>query len=121
LSDCLFCKIVEGTIPSRKAYEDDSVVAFHDIQPQAPVHLLVIPKKHIATMNDCGPEDQALLGHLLLSAKKIAAEAGLAEGGYRLVNNCGRDSGQVVFHVHWHILGGEKLGPLNARDAAPSA
>jgi len=118
LPDCIFCKIVEGTIPSRKVYEDEHVYAFHDIQPQAPVHLLVIPKKHIATMNDCGDEDQALLGHLLLSARKIAKEAGLEESGYRLVNNCGRDSGQLVFHIHWHILGGEMLGPLNARDPA---
>lgn len=115
MSDCLFCKIVEGTIPSRKVYEDDLVYAFHDIQPQAPVHLLVIPKKHIAAMNDCEPEDQALLGHLLLSAKTIAQEAGLGESGYRLINNCGRDSGQLVFHIHWHILGGETLGPLNAQ------
>ncbi|WP_391572494.1 histidine triad nucleotide-binding protein [Cohnella sp.] len=115
MSDCLFCKIVEGTIPSRKVYEDDLVCAFHDIQPQAPVHLLVIPKKHIATMNDCEPEDQALLGYLLLSAKKIAQEAGLEKSGYRLVNNCGRDSGQLVFHIHWHILGGETLGPLNVQ------
>jgi histidine triad (HIT) family protein len=118
LSDCLFCKIAEGTIPSRKVYEDEAVVAFHDIQPQAPVHLLVSPKKHIATMNDCTAEDRALLGHLLLSARQIAQEAGLAEDGYRLINNCGRDAGQVVFHVHWHILGGGKLGPLNAAEQA---
>ncbi|RKP55213.1 histidine triad nucleotide-binding protein [Cohnella endophytica] len=113
MSDCLFCKIVEGTIPARKAYEDDQVLAFHDIQPQAPVHLLVIPKKHIATMNDCEAEDAALLGQTLLAAQKVAAEAGLAESGYRLINNCGRDAGQLVFHIHWHILGGEKLGSLN--------
>jgi len=113
LSDCLFCKIVEGTIPARKVYEDDTVVAFHDIQPQAPVHLLVIPKKHIATMNDWKDEDAGLLSHTLLSARQIAKEAGLGDTGYRLVNNCGQDSGQIVFHVHWHILGGEKLGPLN--------
>lgn len=113
MSDCLFCKIVEGTIPARKVYEDDQVVAFHDIQPQAPVHLLLIPKKHIATMNDCEPSDAALLGHTILSAQRVAAEAGLAESGYRLVNNCGADSGQLVFHIHWHILGGEKLSPLN--------
>jgi histidine triad (HIT) family protein len=113
LSDCLFCKIVEGTIPARKVYEDDSVVAFHDIQPQAPVHLLVIPKKHIATMNDCQPEDVELLGRTLLAAQRIAREAGLAHEGYRLVNNCGSNAGQVVFHLHWHILGGEKLSALN--------
>ncbi|WP_229263768.1 histidine triad nucleotide-binding protein [Cohnella cholangitidis] len=113
MSDCLFCKIVEGTIPSRKVFEDDRVVAFHDIQPQAPVHLLVIPKKHIASMNEWEVNDSALLGHTLLAARQIAHEAGLSETGYRLVNNCGSDAGQVVFHVHWHILGGEKLANLN--------
>jgi histidine triad (HIT) family protein len=111
--DCIFCKIAQGTIPSRKVYEDDSVIAFHDIQPQASVHLLVIPKKHIATMNDCEESDAALLGHVLLVAQRIAREAGLAEQGYRLVNNCGADAGQIVYHIHWHILGGEKLAPLN--------
>ncbi len=113
LPDCLFCKIVEGTIPARKVFEDELVVAFHDIQPQAPVHLLVIPKKHIATMSDCEADDAALLGHTLLAAQRISKEAGLAESGYRLVNNCGSDAGQVVFHLHWHILGGEKLAALN--------
>lgn len=116
--DCLFCKIVQGTIPSRKVYEDDLVVAFHDIQPQAPVHLLVIPKKHIATMNDCEENDSALLGHILMKAQEIAREAGLADNGYRLVNNCGRDAGQIVYHIHWHILGGEKLAPLNPKPQA---
>ncbi|WEK53063.1 MAG: histidine triad nucleotide-binding protein [Candidatus Cohnella colombiensis] len=110
--DCLFCKIVEGTIPSRKVYEDDRVVAFHDIQPQAPVHMLVIPKKHIASMNDAADDDAQLLGYCLLVAKKIAKEAGLEEKGYRIVNNCGPDSGQIVFHIHLHVLGGEKLAPL---------
>lgn len=118
--DCLFCKIVEGTIPSRKVYEDDMVLAFNDIQPQAPVHLLVIPKKHIATMDDCEESDGAMLGHLLLKAKQIAREAGLVEGGYRLVNNCGGDAGQVVYHIHWHILGGEKLAALNPKSQATS-
>jgi histidine triad (HIT) family protein len=118
LSDCLFCKIVEGTIPARKVYEDDSVVAFHDIQPQAPVHLLVIPKKHISTMNEAGPEDETLIGQTVLKAAQIAKEAGLEHSGYRLVNNCGSDSGQLVFHIHWHILGGEKLGQLNPKLSA---
>jgi histidine triad (HIT) family protein len=113
--DCIFCKIAQGTIPSRKVYEDDQVVAFHDIEPQAPVHLLVIPKKHIATMNDCEANDAALLGHTLLAAKQVAREAGLADNGYRLVNNCGTDAGQLVFHFHWHILGGEKLASLNVK------
>lgn len=118
--DCLFCKIVQGTIPSLKVYEDERVVAFHDIQPQAPVHLLVIPKKHIATMNDCEEDDSALLGHLLLKCKQIAQEAGLGDNGYRLVNNCGTDAGQVVFHIHWHILGGEKLAALNPKPQSDS-
>ncbi|WP_239617423.1 histidine triad nucleotide-binding protein [Cohnella mopanensis] len=113
MSDCLFCKIAEGTIPSRKVFEDEHVLAFHDIQPQAPVHLLVIPKKHIASMNEWGAEDAELLGRTLFAARQIAKEAGLEESGYRLVNNCGRDSGQIVFHFHWHILGGEKLANLN--------
>jgi histidine triad (HIT) family protein len=116
--DCLFCKIVEGTIPSRKVYEDDLVVAFHDIQPQAPVHILVIPKKHIATMNDCDETDGALLGHTLLKAQQVAREAGLADNGYRLVNNSGIDAGQLVFHIHFHILGGEKLASLNPKSGS---
>lgn len=115
--DCLFCKIVQGTIPSTKVYEDDRVLAFKDIQPQAPVHLLVIPKKHIATLNDAEPADAELLGHAVLTAQRIAREAGLSESGYRLINNCGSDGGQVVFHVHFHVLGGEKLGPLNVPSA----
>jgi histidine triad (HIT) family protein len=119
--DCIFCKIVQGTIPSRKVYEDDTVIAFHDIQPQAPVHLLVIPKKHIATMNDCEESDTALLGHTLLAAQRVAREAGLAEQGYRLVNNCGDNAGQIVYHLHWHILGGEKLAPLNPAVQSDSA
>lgn len=118
--DCLFCKIVEGTIPSRKVYEDDLVVAFHDIQPQAPVHLLVIPKKHIATMNDCDENDGELLGHTLLKAQQVAREAGLADNGYRLINNCGTDGGQLVFHIHFHILGGEKLASLNPKSGSDS-
>lgn len=113
--DCIFCKIVAGEIPSRKVYEDDRVVAFHDIEPQAPVHLLVIPKKHIASLNDAAPEDAALLGHALLVARRVAEEAGIAGNGYRIINNCGRDAGQVVFHLHLHVLGGEPLGPLRAK------
>lgn len=113
--DCLFCKIVEGTIPSRKVYEDEYVYAFEDIQPQAPVHLLVIPKKHIASLNDAEPGDAELLGRVALAAQRVAREAGLAESGYRLVNNVGPDGGQVVYHIHFHVLGGEKLGGLNVK------
>ncbi|MFD0672075.1 histidine triad nucleotide-binding protein [Cohnella sp. GCM10027633] len=113
---CLFCKIVEGTIPSRKVYEDEHVVAFHDIQPQAPVHLLVVPKKHIASLNDAGAADAELLGRLQLAARRVAEEAGMTESGYRVVTNIGRDAGQVVFHIHYHVLGGEKLGSLGAKE-----
>jgi histidine triad (HIT) family protein len=112
--DCLFCKIAEGSLPSNIVYQDDKTVAFHDIQPQAPVHLLVIPKKHISSMNEAEREDAELLGHVLMVAQKVAKDAGLAESGYRIINNCGKDAGQVVFHIHFHVLGGESLGGLRA-------
>lgn len=111
--NCIFCKIVEGSIPSKKIYEDEHVLAFHDIQPAAPVHALIIPKKHIATMNDAGEADYALIGEIHRAAQTVAKELGVADSGYRLINNCGKDAGQVVFHLHYHLLGGEKLGPLN--------
>ena len=107
--DCIFCKIVAGEIPSRQAWADDLAIAFHDISPQAPVHILVIPRKHISDMNEASAEDQALLGHMLLRAGEIAAEAGLAESGYRLALNTGPDARQSVFHIHLHILGGRQL------------
>ena len=110
--DCIFCKIVEGTIPSKKVFENERIVAFYDIQPSAAQHVLIIPKKHIATMNDVGAEDLELIGEIHQAAQQIAKELGIAESGYRLINNCGPDSGQVVFHIHYHLLGGEKLGAL---------
>lgn len=113
--NCLFCKIVEGTIPSTKVYEDEYVYAFKDIQPQAPVHLLVIPKKHIASLNEAEPGDAELLGRVALVAQRVAKEAGLGDSGYRVLTNVGKDGGQVVFHIHFHVLGGEKLGALNAK------
>lgn len=112
--DCIFCKIVEGSIPSKKVYETDSVFAFQDIQPSAPVHILIIPKKHIATMNDVQPEDSALIAELFEAARHIAKEQGIADAGYRLVNNVNSEGGQVVYHLHIHLLGGKKLGPLLA-------
>ncbi|MDF2925524.1 MAG: hydrolase [Paenibacillaceae bacterium] len=114
--DCIFCKIVEGQIPSKKVYENEHVVAFHDIEPAAPVHVLIIPKKHIPTANDVAPEDLHLIGEIHQAAQIIANELGVAESGFRLVNNCGSNGGQVVYHIHYHLLGGEKLGPLNKRD-----
>ncbi|MHA6483723.1 histidine triad nucleotide-binding protein [Paenibacillus sp. strain BS8-2] len=110
--DCIFCKIIEGSIPSKKVFENDRVLAFQDIQPAAPVHILIIPKKHIPTMNDIAPEDSELIGELFATAKQIAKEQGIDEAGYRLINNVNSDGGQVVYHLHIHLLGGKKLGPL---------
>ncbi|MEK3881623.1 histidine triad nucleotide-binding protein [Paenibacillus sp. PL2-23] len=110
--DCIFCKIVEGSIPSQKVFENDSVLAFRDIQPAAPVHILIIPKKHIPTMNDVADEDAELVAELFAAARQIAKEQGIAESGYRLINNVNSDGGQVVYHLHIHLLGGEKLGGL---------
>ncbi|MEE0775641.1 MAG: histidine triad nucleotide-binding protein [Bacillota bacterium] len=110
MSDCIFCRIINGEIPSKVVYEDDEILAFEDINPLAPVHILLIPKKHIATMDDVTAEDSAVLGRILVKAKEIAAEKGLSENGYRIVNNCKAHGGQEVFHIHFHLLGGEKLG-----------
>jgi histidine triad (HIT) family protein len=105
--NCLFCKIVAGTIPSQSVFESDALFAFKDIHPQAPFHCLVIPKRHFATLNDFMEQDGALAGELLLAAKRIAKENGLA--GYRVAMNVGREGGQVVFHAHLHVLGGRPL------------
>ncbi len=104
-----FQKIIAREIPARVVYEDDLVLAFHDIRPQAPVHILVIPKKPVARVADANPEDQALLGHLLLKAAQIAADAGLRQTGYRLVINNGSEGGQTVWHLHVHIIGGRRM------------
>jgi histidine triad (HIT) family protein len=109
MSDCLFCKMVAGEIKPDKVYEDDALIAFRDIHPQAPVHVLVVPRKHIATLNDARPEDAELLGKLLLAAQGIAAQLGIAASGYRVVMNCNADAGQTVFHIHLHLLGGTRL------------
>ena len=107
--DCLFCKIVAGDIPSAKVYEDDKVYAFRDIEPQAPTHILIIPKEHIASANELTEENASIVGHIFAVAAKIAKEEGIAEGGYRIVNNCGEDGGQTVKHLHFHMLGGRSL------------
>ena len=107
MSDCLFCKIIQGEIPSNKIYEDADVFAFHDIGAQAPQHFLVIPKRHLATLNDA--DEALLMGKLTLTAVKIAKELGVAERGYRLVMNCNEDGGQTVYHIHLHCLGGRSL------------
>jgi histidine triad (HIT) family protein len=108
--DCIFCKIAEGTIPSTKLYEDDMIMAFEDINPVAPVHFLVIPKKHIATLDDIQEEHASVLGKMSFIATKLAREKGLGQDGYRQVINCRESAGQVVFHLHLHIIGGRQLG-----------
>lgn len=107
---CLFCKIAAGEIPSNKAFEDERVLAFHDIDPQAPVHVLIIPKKHIDSVLGLTAEDDALLAHMFRVAQKLAAELGVAEKGFRLVLNTGEEGGQSVPHLHMHLLGGRNLG-----------
>jgi histidine triad (HIT) family protein len=109
MEDCLFCKIIEGEIPSTKVYEDDKVLCFKDINPEAPVHVLVIPKKHISSLNELTLEDEEIIGHIFILIGKIAKELGIAESGYRVVSNCNEDAGQTVPHVHFHIIGGKKL------------
>ena len=106
--DCLFCKIVAGEIPSTKVYEDEKVLAFRDIAPQAPTHILVIPKAHIPSMDGIDAENSAVVAHIFSVIPKIAAAENLT-GGYRVVSNCGADAGQTVFHLHFHILGGKPL------------
>lgn len=108
--DCLFCKMINRDIPADVVYEDEAVFAFRDINPQAPTHVLIIPKKHIATLNDAQPEDEALVGHIMRVAAKIAADEGFAEQGYRVAMNCNAAAGQTVFHIHLHLLGGRQLG-----------
>ena len=109
MDNCLFCKIIKGEIPSNKVYEDDEILAFKDINPVAPVHILVIPKKHISSAKDIKPEDEALIGRMFTVINQIATELKL-ENGFRIVNNCGEDGGQEVMHLHFHLLGGKKLG-----------
>lgn len=109
MSDCLFCRIVAGTIPSTKVHEDELCVGFRDIAPHAPEHVLFIPKRHLATLNEPTSEDRELLGHLMISAAKFAREAGVADSGYRVVMNTNADAGQTVFHIHLHLLAGRKL------------
>jgi len=109
MTDCLFCKIIAGDIPSEKIYEDDNVLAFRDISPVAPLHALIIPKKHIATINDIEPQDAETVGQLFLAAKIIAKQEGYTDAGYRTVMNCGEAAGQTVFHIHLHLLAGRDL------------
>lgn len=109
MTDCLFCRMVAGEIKPDVVYEDADVLAFRDINPQAPTHVLIIPKRHVATLNDLEPEHAELVGKLFLAARHIAQQEGIAERGYRTVFNCNQDAGQAVFHIHLHLLGGRPL------------
>ncbi len=108
MRDCLFCKIINGEIPSEKVYEDDEILAFKDINPKAPVHILIIPKKHISSAMEIKENDESLIGKIFTVIAKIAKEQKL-DNGYRIINNCGEDGGQEVMHLHFHLLGGKKL------------
>ena len=109
-SNCLFCKIASGEIPADVIYESETAIAFRDINPQAPTHILIIPRKHIATINEIAEEDEAIVGSLYTAAREIAVAEGIAEEGYRAVMNCNEAAGQTVFHIHLHLLGGRTLG-----------
>jgi len=111
-NDCIFCKIIQGEIPSAKVYEDDTVTAFRDINPVAPVHILIVPKEHIPSVNDLEPKHETIVGHLHTVGKALAVEHGIADSGYRLIINTGKDGGQVVYHLHLHLLGGRRMGHL---------
>ena len=107
--NCIFCKIAQGEMPANIVYQDEQIVAFDDIYPKAPHHKLIVPRKHIATLNDLAEEDGALVGNMLLVAKKLASALKIADNGYRLLMNCNADGGQVIYHLHLHLLGGRKL------------
>lgn len=116
--ETIFSKIIKGEIPCNKVFENERILAFHDIQPAAPVHVLIIPKKPIPSMNDVTGEDLPVIGEIHQVAQQIAKELGIADTGYRLINNCGPDSGQAVFHLHYHLLGGGKLGALTGNSTS---
>ena len=108
-SNCIFCKILAGEIPADIVYESETAIAFRDINPQAPTHVLIIPRKHIARINDIGEDDQSIVGSLFSAAREIATAEGMADEGYRVVMNCNEAAGQTVFHIHLHLLGGRDL------------
>lgn len=108
--DCVFCSIIDGAIPSKTVYEDDMIKAFCDIEPQAPVHIIIVPKKHIKSANEIDSESVAYVARIFEKIPQIAREAGIAEDGYRIINNCGKNGGQTVEHLHFHLLGGRDLG-----------
>ncbi|MCU0766868.1 MAG: histidine triad nucleotide-binding protein [Gammaproteobacteria bacterium] len=109
MTHCIFCKIASGEIPSAVVYDDEHVVAFRDLNPHAPTHVLVVPRRHIPTLNDLAPADAELVGRMYLAAREVARQEGIAETGYRTVFNCNADAGQTVFHLHLHVLGGRSM------------
>jgi histidine triad (HIT) family protein len=109
MDDCIFCKIVKGSIPCSKVYEDEKVLAFDDIHPMAPVHVVIIPKEHIATILDLSGDRMAVMGNMVAAAQEVARQKGIAVSGFRVVINCNEEGGQVIFHLHMHVLGGKKL------------
>ncbi len=109
MTDCLFCKIIAGEIPGSIVYQDDAVVAFNDINPQAPTHVLVVPRRHIASLNELAPDDDRIVGELVRRAAAIAKDRGISAGGYRVLFNTNRDAGQTVFHIHLHLIGGRSM------------
>ena len=109
MEDCIFCKIIKGEIPCKKIYEDDKVLAFNDINPESPVHFLVIPKEHIQSVNSLNQEDIGVISHIFTVINKLVRELNISDKGYRIVNNCGQDGGQTVNHLHFHVLGGRNL------------
>lgn len=110
MQDCLFCKIIKGEVPSKKVYEDEYVYAFHDIEPTAPTHILVIPKEHISTLNDVNGENSSVISKIYEAIAKIAKQEGIDKDGYRVVSNCNKMAGQTVFHIHFHLIGGREMG-----------
>jgi len=110
MSDCIFCMVIDGRLPSTKVYEDEYVYALRDIKPQMETHIILVPKKHIDSIMYVGEEDAQLLGHIQLVIKKIAASLGIDKTGFRVISNCGEDAGQTVLHLHYHILAGRKMG-----------
>ena len=107
--DCIFCKIIKGELPTEKVYEDKNILAFNDLHPRAPIHQLIVPKKHIATLNDLTEEDTELVGAMVQTARHLAEKANIAKSGYRTVFNCNKDGGQEIFHLHLHLIGGRAL------------
>jgi histidine triad (HIT) family protein len=109
MQDCVFCKLLRKEIPSKVLFEDSQAVAFQDLHPQAPTHVLIVPRKHLSSLNDCTSADDALLGHALAVAKEVAQQQGVGSSGYRIVLNTGEGAGQTVFHIHFHLLGGRTM------------